>query len=50
MLQHHEDNEAKVFMANALPDANPPPLSTLGTGWGVPEGKSSGGVRDLSLT
>ena len=31
---------------DTLPDANPPPLFRLGTGWGVPEDKSSGGVLD----
>ena len=34
----------RFLWPDILPDANPPPLSRLGTGWGVPEGKSSGGV------
>ena len=33
----------RFLWPDALPDANPP-LSRLGTGWGVPEGKSSGRV------
>ena len=37
----------RFLWPDALPDANPPPLSRLGTGWGVPEGKSSGGVGGL---
>ena len=36
----HEDNEAKVFMTGHPSDTNPPLLSRLGTGWGVPEDKS----------
>ena len=32
-------------MPDALLDANPPPLSRFGTGWGVPEGNCSGGVN-----
>ena len=34
----------RFLWLDALPDANPSPLSRLGTGWGVPEGKSSGVV------
>ena len=34
----------RFLWPDALPDANPP-LSRLGTGWGVPEGKSSDGVH-----
>ena len=28
----------RFLWSDALPDANPPPLSRLGTGWGAPEG------------
>ena len=34
----------RFFWPDALPDANPPPLSRPGTDWGVPEGNFSGGV------
>ena len=30
----------RFLWLDALPDANPPPLSRLGTGWGVSEGNS----------
>ena len=35
----------RFLWPDALPDADPLPLSRLGTGWGVPEGNSSGGVE-----